>query len=211
MRAQCYNGTVPDVGRREENGMEDRRSAKEVFEETVRGCVRRDGVEDLLEWLEDSDFYTAPASTRYHGAHEGGLVEHSLAVYQELLGLVDHYGLEDEIGADSVAVCALFHDLCKVGCYKTEMRWRKDAQNQWEQYATYKFDEDFPFGGHGSKSVYIVQHFIRLEAEEAAAINCHMGAYDSTTYSNPSSAFSRYPLAWLLHVADEAATFLREE
>lgn len=185
--------------------------AKEMYVNAVRVRVHRKGVEDLLAWLDESDFFTAPASTRYHGAHAGGLVEHSLTVYTELAGLVAHYGLDTEISDESVAVCALFHDLCKIGCYKTESRWRKDADNQWEKYPVFKFDEDFPFGGHGSKSVYLVQHFIHLDPEEAAAINCHMGAYDSTTYSNPSAAFGEYPLAWLLHVADEAASFLHNK
>lgn len=186
------------------NGME---MARE-FEGRVAALIRRDGIDGLMGWLRDSDFYVAPASTRYHGAHEGGLLQHSLAVHDRMIGLIDHFGMADSISPESAAICALFHDLCKVGTYKTEMRWRKDAQNRWEQYPTYKFDEDYPFGGHGSKSVYLIQHFMRLEPEEAAAINCHMGAYDMTSYSKPSPAYSAYPLAWLLHVADEAATHI---
>lgn len=188
--------------------MENRMELVEKFEGLLREHVEREGLDDLIAWLRGSDFYMAPASTRYHGAHEGGLLEHSLTVYEELRGLVQHFGYEDEIGMDSVVLCGLLHDVCKVGCYKTEMRWRKDAQNRWEQYPTYKFEEDYPFGGHGSKSVYLVQHFVRLDPAEAAAINCHMGAFDSTTYSNPGPAFGTYPLAWLLHVADEAATYI---
>jgi hypothetical protein len=111
---------------------------------------------------------------------------------------------------ESIAIVSLFHDFCKIGVYKTEMRWRKDENNQWEQYATWKFDEDFAYGGHGSKSVYLVQSFLQLSPDEAAAINCHMGAWDSTTYSNPSPVFERNKLAWLLHVADEAATYLND-
>lgn len=179
---------------------------QEEFESTVRGCVKRDGVEDLLGWLRDSDFYSAPASTRHHGAHEGGLVEHSLAVYRRMVWLEDALG--DEVDPESAAICSLFHDLCKVGCYKTELRWRKDAQDRWEQYPTYRFDEDYPFGGHGSKSVYLVQYFMRLRPEEAAAINSHMGAYERTDYGNPSSVYAVNRLAWMLHVADEAASFL---
>ena len=197
-----------DGTREEVNEMENRMELVGEFEDRVATLICRDGIGDLMEWLRGSDFYTAPASTRYHGAFEGGLLDHSLAVHDRLCELVDFYGFGDEIGDESAAICALFHDLCKVGVYKTEMRWRKDAQNRWEQYPTYKFDEDFPFGGHGSKSVYLIQHFMRLEPEEAAAINCHMGAYDMTTYSKPSMAYNTYPLAWLLHVADEAATYI---
>lgn len=190
--------------------MENRMELVEEFEQRVKDLIHRDGIDDLMEWLRGSDFYTAPASTRYHGAFEGGLLDHSLAVHDRLCQLVECFDedLPDSLDNESVAICALFHDVCKVGCYKTEMRWRKDAQNRWEQYPTYKFDEDFPFGGHGSKSVYLVQYFMRLKPEEAAAINCHMGAYDMSSYSKPSAAYSTYPLAWLLHVADEAATHI---
>lgn len=189
--------------------MENRMELVEDFENRVATMIHRDGIGDLMEWLRGSDFFTAPASTRYHGAFEGGLLDHSLAVHDQLMDLAYFYA--DQVvkpDSESIAVCALFHDVCKVGVYKTEMRWRKDAQNRWEQYPTYKFDEDFPFGGHGSKSVYLIQHFMRLKPEEAAAINCHMGAYDMSSYSKPSTAYSAYPLAWLLHVADEAATHI---
>jgi HD superfamily phosphohydrolase YqeK len=164
-----------------------------------------------MAWIRESDFYTAPSSTKYHGSHEGGLLEHSLDVHDRICQLTDMFyddGSIDNIEDESLAICALFHDVCKIGCYKTDMRWRKNSRNQWEQYPTFKFDEDFPFGGHGSKSVYLIQHFMDLYPEEAAAINCHMGAYDMSTYSKPSAAFSAYPLAWLLHVADEAATHI---
>ena len=113
-----------------------------------------------------------------------------------------------QVSNETIAIVALFHDLCKIGTYKTEMRWRKDANNQWEQYPTYKRDEDFKFGGHGSKSMYIIQNFMKLTPEEAVAINCHMGQWDATTYSDVSSAYEDCPLAWVLHVADEAATYI---
>jgi hypothetical protein len=198
-----------DGTREEVNETMNRMELVEDFESRVADLIHRDGIGDLMEWLRGSDFYTAPASTRYHGAFEGGLLDHSLAVHDQLEFLSHMYeGQVGELDPESVAICALFHDLCKVGSYKIEMRWRKDAQNRWEQYPTYKFDEDFPFGGHGSKSVYLIQHFMRLQPEEAAAINCHMGAFDMSSYSKPSAAFSTYPLAWLLHVADEAATHI---
>lgn len=170
--------------------------------------IKRDGLTGLLAWLDGTDFYSAPASTRHHGAHEGGLVLHSLNVFAQLKKLCRWY--ECSADAESVAIVSLFHDLCKVGCYKTDLRWRKDQNNQWEQYPTYKFEEDFAYGGHGSKSVFLVQSFMRLTPEEASAINCHMGQWDATTYSNPTTVYERNKLAWLLHVADEAADFLME-
>ena len=173
--------------------------------------IHRNGLTDLMAWLEKTDFYTAPASTRYHGAFECGLVMHSLNVYTQLNSLAELYGLGEEDGLkdpnESIALVALFHDLCKVGTYKTCMKWRKDANDKWEQYATWVHDEDFAYGGHGSKSVFLIQNFMKLTPEEASAINCHMGAWDAGTYSNPSAVFERNKLAWLLHVADEAATY----
>lgn len=181
---------------------------KQEFLSIVDHNINRDGIWQLTEWLANTDFFTAPASTRYHGAHEGGLVLHSLNVYSQLKKLCKWY--ECDAPDESIAIVALFHDLCKVGLYKTEMRWRKDKNNQWEQYPTYKHDEDFAYGGHGAKSVFLVQSFMRLAPDEAAAINCHMGQWDATTYSNPTEVYRRNKLAWLLHVADEAADFLME-
>lgn len=179
------------------------------FKRIVSENITRDGINELMQWIDSSDFYTAPASTRYHGSHEGGLLLHSLNVYSQLKKLCAFY--ECDASNESIAIVSLFHDLCKIGVYKTEMRWRKDANNQWEQYPTYKFEEDFAYGGHGSKSVYLVQNFIKLTPEEAASINCHMGQWDATAYSNPTEVFCRSKLAWLLHVADEAADFLMEK
>lgn len=181
---------------------------KQEFLNIVDRDIKREGIWDLTEWLANTDFFVAPASTRYHGAFEGGLAVHSLNVHSQLKKLCKWY--ECEASPESIAIVSLFHDLCKIGCYKTEMRWRKDQYGKWEQYPTWKFEEDFAYGGHGSKSVFLVQSFIRLTPEEASAINCHMGQWDATTYSNPSPVYERNKLAWLLHVADEAADFLDE-
>lgn len=187
---------------------------KQEFLKIVERDVKREGIGELIGWLCNTNFFTSPASTRYHGAYEGGLAVHSLNVRTQLMQLAELYGLGEDDGIvnpdESIAIVALFHDLCKVGCYKTEMRWRKDKNNQWEQYPTWKFEEDFAYGGHGSKSVFLVQSFIKLTPEEASAINCHMGQWDATTYSNPTAVYERNKLAWLLHVADEAADFLME-
>lgn len=181
---------------------------KEEFIRIATENISRPGIDDLLSWLESTDFYTAPASTRYHGSHEGGLAIHSLNVYSQLKKLCNWYGCEAT--NESIALVSLFHDLCKADYYTTEMRWRKDQNNQWEQYPVYAINEKFAYGGHGSKSVYLVQNFIKLSPEEASAINCHMGQFDATTYSNPSPVYERNLLAWLLHVADEAATYVME-
>lgn len=185
-------------------------NVKEEFEKIARREISRPGIDKLLDWLEGTDFYTAPASSRYHGAYEGGLVLHSLNVYRRLKALNDFYKMDGgEYTDESLAVVALFHDLCKVGYYTVSTRNVKNEKTgQWEKVPFYKKQEQFPFGGHGSKSVYLVQHFMVLEPFEAAAINCHMGPWDRQDYGNPGEVFEYNRLAWLLHVADEAATYI---
>lgn len=178
---------------------------KNEFKSLVKHKIKREGIDNLMAWLDTTDFYVSPASTRFHEAFKGGLLLHSLNVYFELKRLCKLYSCRAT--EESLALVALFHDLCKVGCYKTELRWRKNKQQKWEQYETWKFDEDFAYGGHGSKSVFLIQSFMSLSAEEASAINCHMGQWDATQYSNPTAVYERNQLAWLLHVADEAADF----
>ena len=182
---------------------------RQEFIDIATSNIHRPGLSELIGWLVDTDFFTAPASTRFHGAHQGGLVMHSLNVYSQLKKLCGWY--DCDASEESIAIVALFHDLCKVGVYKTEMRWRKDKNNKWEQYPTYAFKEDFAYGGHGSKSVFLIMSFMALTPEEASAINCHMGRWDATQYSNPTEVYCRNMLAWLLHVADEAADFIMEK
>lgn len=179
------------------------------FLEICRTHIRRDGIEDLLNWLETTDFFEAPASTKYHGAHTGGLCEHSVNVWEEFCRLNMIYP-EIIVNMETVAIVTLFHDLCKIGCYKTELRNRKE-NGVWRSVPTYVFSEDFPFGSHGGKSVFLIQRHMPLTDEEAVAINCHMGAWDRSAGDyGVSNAYNRYPLAWLLHVADESATYIRE-
>ena len=155
-------------------------SSKEEFVEIFTSCITRDGADKLLDFLEHKcDFFTAPASARYHGAYEGGLCEHSLNVYHCLVDYLQRervqelYGLE--YGEESVAIVALLHDLCKVGCYKKGFRnVKNDATGQWEKVPSYTFDDPLPYG-HGEKSVYIANGYIRLTREEAMAIRWHMG------------------------------------
>ena len=178
-------------------------------EKFIQLCAKidRPGKAELFEWLESSDFFTAPASAKYHGSYEGGLVEHSLNVYDALMKLLTIYP-EIEVAEESVIITALFHDLCKVNMYKKETKYRKDENGKWEPYEAYTHDELLHYGGHGSKSVFILQNFMRVTPEEAIAINCHMGSWEDNPNIGP--AFEHCPLAWLLHVADESATFITE-
>lgn len=197
---------------------------RKLFIDTVHQYIKRDGIENLLTWLDSTDFYTAPASTKYHGACPGGLVEHCLAVYHELVflmsgynGFVDceyapkwHEKSDAKYTMENVAIAALFHDLCKIDTYKQEYRnVKKDGE--WVSEPYYTVHPDFQFGGHGSKSVYQCMRFIQLLPCEAAAINAHMGAFDMSTYNQPAAVYGENPLAWLLHVADESATYILDK
>jgi len=182
-------------------------NTKERFVSLCKG-INRPGIDDLMKWLSESDFYECPASTKFHGSYPGGLVEHSLNVYDELKKLLDIYDSVN-VPEESVLIAALFHDLCKANYYAAEKRNRKTEQGQWETYDAYITKEKFCYGGHGAKSVYLLQHFIKLTPEEAVAINCHMSSWDGNT--NIGSAYEQFPFAWLVHVADEAATFILEK
>ncbi len=179
---------------------------KQEFLSLCRENIRRDGLEDLLSWLQVSDFFTAPASTRYHGAYDGGLCEHSLDVYRMALKGIEAFG--QELSLESVTVSALFHDLCKVNFYKKDVRNQK-INGVWQEVPCYTVEEKYCFGGHGSKSVFLVQQFMKLKTDEAAAINCHMGfAPGGDAVRDAGNAYQAFPLAWIIHVADEAATYL---
>lgn len=175
--------------------------------------IRRDGAGAMLEWLKKSDFFDAPASSKFHGSYEGGLCEHSVNVYHRLRKLVDdYYPSLNKPSDETVAIVALLHDLCKVNYYSVEMRKRKDEYGRWEEYPTYTI-EDTLCMGHGEGSLYRVQRFLTLSLEEAAAINWHMG-YGDVRFrggdNTVSKAFAKYPLALLLHTADSMATSFDE-
>lgn len=171
--------------------------------------IKREGIDNLMKWLEASDFFTCPASSRFHGSYVGGLLEHSLNVYDELKRILSIYP-EIQVPEESVIIASLFHDLCKVNMYATEKRNRKNEAGQWESYDAYTIKEKFCYGGHGSKSVFLIQNFIKLTPEEAVAINCHMASWEDGAARTIGSAFEQFPFAWALHVADEAASYLRE-
>ena len=192
-------------------------SAKEEFIEIYRQNITRDGADALLNYLEHkSDFFTAPASARYHGAYEGGLCDHSVNVYHCLADYLarprvqELYGLE--YSAESVALVSLLHDVCKAGCYKKTFRnVKNDATGQWEKVPSYIFEDPLPYG-HGEKSVYIVNGFVRLTREEAMAIRWHMGFSGTEDNRTVGQALSQYPLAFALATADmEASYFLENE
>lgn len=186
-------------------------SVKNEFITQYNKYITRDGAKEFLSYLESTDFFTAPASSRYHGSYEGGLCVHSMNVFIELIRLMKAYP-EIKMTAETAAIISLLHDVCKIGCYKTSTRNVKDSNNKWIQVPYYEFKEDFCFGGHGSKSVYLIQKYMKLTDEEAVAINSHMGAYTKPTGdTSVSNAYRQFPIAWLLHAADESASYIREK
>ncbi len=190
-------------------------SAKQEFIEIYQKYIKREGAEKLLAHLmsPSSDFFAAPASTRFHGAYEGGLVEHSLNVYECLRDYMDRervkelYGLE--ASDETIAIVALLHDLCKMNFYKPGFRNVKDDNGVWQKVPTYEIDDKLPYG-HGEKSVYIISGFMRLTREEAFAIRYHMGFSGTEEPRNVGAAFEMFPLAFALSTADMEATYFLE-
>jgi hypothetical protein len=189
-------------------------SAKEEFITIYKQNIKREGADKLLEFLEKSDFFTAPSSTRFHGSYEGGLVQHSLNVYHCLKDYLSRPRTKELYGMDyseeTIAIVALLHDVCKVNFYTVEMRNKKnDATGQWEKVPYYAINDTLPYG-HGEKSVYIVSSYMRLTREEAMAIRWHMGFSGIEDKNTIGKALEMYPLAFALHVADMEASYFLE-
>ena len=189
---------------------------KDKFIKAYTENITRPGADKLLAWIESSDFFTAPASTRFHLSSPGGLLGHSLHVFERMKAICANEATItpgfNEPSMETIAICGLLHDICKANFYAVEMRNRKNDQGRWEQYPFYVVDDKLPYG-HGEKSVYIVSGFIRLSREEAMAIRWHMGFSDNDFKGGGYSvgnAFEKFPLAVLLHIADLQATYLDE-
>ncbi len=189
---------------------------QEEFRRIYTSEIRREGAAQLLEFLssENSDFFTAPASTKYHLSTEGGLLIHSLNVYHCLRDYLDRNRVKDVYGLsysdESIAIAALLHDLCKVNIYKTGFRNVKDSAGIWQKVPMYEIDDTLPYG-HGEKSVYMISGYMKLTREEAFAIRYHMGFSGSEDERNVGKAFGMFPLAVALSIADTEATFFMEK
>lgn len=189
---------------------------KEEFLSIYRENITRKGADKLLEYLlsEESDFFTAPASTRYHGAYAGGLLSHSLNVYHNLKAYLARERCSEvyhmpEYSDESIAISALLHDICKMNFYTVDYRNSKNEQGVWEKVPFYKIDDRLPYG-HGEKSVFLIQFFMHLRKEEAMAIRWHMGFSGPEDANTIGRALEMYPLAFALHVADMEATYFLE-
>ena len=184
---------------------------KQKFIEYYQANIHREGADRLLEWLQTTDFFTAPASTRYHCACPSGLVQHSVNVYEVMME--KHFDPETD-SAESFALCALLHDVSKAQFYKISTRNVKNEKTgQWEKVPYYTIEDAFPYG-HGEKSVFLIERFVRLKPAEATAIRWHMGGFDDAARGGNFSisvAYDKYPIAVKLHLADLEATYLREK
>lgn len=185
----------------------------------------RPGMDKLIEYIRKSDFYTAPASTRFHSCHEGGLLEHSLNVADCLLKKLDNpiwADILNEVGQKSIIISALLHDICKSNFYVVELKNKKvysdhgkksdsNGRYDWETVPGYAVDDKIPYG-HGEKSVMMIEEFMKLKPVERYAIRWHMGYTEpKENWNTVSLAIKKYPLVLAIHEADLESTYLIEE
>ena len=189
-------------------------SNEERFISIFKEKIHRDGSEKLLDYLcsDNCDFFTAPASTRYHGAYPGGLLEHSLNVYDCLCDYLARPRVREVYGVDyseeSIAISSLLHDLCKINFYKEGTRNVKE-NGVWKTVPFYTIEDELPYG-HGEKSVYIISGFMRLTRDEAFAIRYHMGFSGPEDANQVGRALEMFPLAYALCAADMEASYYIE-
>ena len=188
--------------------------SKERFIEIYNQHIKREGADKLLAYLcDNSDFFTAPASARFHSSYTGGLCRHSLNVYECLADYMARERVKNRYNLnasdETIAIVSLLHDLCKINTYKPSIRNVKDESGVWRQVPSFSYDDKLPYG-HGEKSVYIISGYMKLTREEAFAIRYHMGFSGNEDKGNVGSAFEMFPLAFALSTADMEATYFME-
>ena len=201
---------------------EDIERNKKEFISLIYSIEREFNKDRLIEWLENrSDFFTAPASSKYHGSYEGGLCNHSLNVYYSLKNLAQNflsYEIDQEgnqhfkYSEDSLKIVGLLHDISKANYYEKYFRNVKDEKGNWVQVPEYKVRDDrFIFGSKEQTAEFMVSNFIPLTVDERISILHSSGgqAYDSTQ-TNVATIFNACELTTLLHTADLLSTFVLE-
>ena len=179
---------------------------KDEFLELLKS-TKREGIENLIEFINKSDFFKAPASTRFHGSYEGGLLEHSMKVYEILKEKINKCCIDLKVPNESLVIIALLHDICKANFYKVDYRNAKNSLGEWEKVPYYTVEDTIPYG-HGEKSVMMITEYIKLTVEEKYCIRWHMGFTEpKELYNTIGSAYKKYPLALLMHEADLEATY----
>lgn len=194
------------------------------FEEKLKN-TKREGIEKLISFIRDSDFYTAPASTRFHSCHEGGLLEHSMNVRNCLINKKDNPTWKEilsNVDNESLEISSLLHDVCKTYFYVQEPRNKKiysekgskqdiGGRYDWETVMSYTIDDKYPYG-HGEKSVMMIEQFIKLKPIERYMIRWHMGFTEPKENWNAfTAAVKKYPAILALHSADLESTYLIEK
>ena len=190
---------------------------EKIINELKTVCKERKGINNLINYIENAcDFFQAPSSTIYHNNEVGGLAEHSWSVYNILKKKVEEYGLKTP--PDSVAICGLCHDFCKINFYELQKKWKKLSEDviengrlvskgPWGQEEIWVTNDTFPVG-HGEKSVIILQQFISLTPEEIIAIRWHMAGFEPSVHFNYPSGYpfreatKKYPLLTAIICAD---------
>ena len=198
---------------------------KQRFIDLCNEHIHREGLDKVLAYLEKSDFYTAPSSTRFHLNEDGGLCLHSMNVFEAACKIYNEMAkpaivngtssFTEEVNMESIAIATLFHDLCKIKLYHKTERWKKDDKNRWVSYPGYEVKDDFPLG-HGEKSCLMLSWYMRLKPEEMLAIRWHMGMFDMGESGTPLrmsffSATDKSPLVSIVHAADFLTSNLWEK
>lgn len=198
--------------------MAEQTTIKEKFIRLLRS-TNRAGIENVISWLEQSDFFVAPASTVFHGNYEGGLAEHSYEVALTAKDLRDMLikrkpEIEQQVSRESIIIAALLHDVCKTNIYKKTTKYRKNDYNQWETYEAYNVDYSELPVGHGEKSVIrLLRLGLEMTDDEILAIRWHMSAWDMPFQSveakgNLFVAKEKSPLLSIIQAADELTSAL---
>lgn len=195
--------------------VEEHEALKQRFVDIFTTKIKREGADKILAYLTSShcDFFDAPASTKHHGSYPGGLLQHSLNVYDCLVDILSRERYKSVYGIayseESIAIASLLHDICKTNFYVKDTRNVK-VDGKWETIPCYSIEDTLPYG-HGEKSVYIISGFMKLTRDEAFAIRWHMGFSDTDNKNAVGQAFTMFPLAFALSTADMEATYYLEK
>jgi hypothetical protein len=188
---------------------------KQQFIDIFNGNITRQGASDLLKYLlsDQSDFFEAPASTRYHLAYPGGLLEHSLNVYRCLKDYLSRESVRNAYqlipSEETIAIVALLHDLCKINVYQKSFRNVKDEQGKWSQVPSYDYQDKLPYGHGGGIGVYHLG-FHEIDPGRGVCDQVSYGLFDTEDKNNVGRAFEMFPLAFALSTADMEATYFLE-
>lgn len=198
---------------------------KQRYIEACHTYIKRDGLDRMLDYLEKTDFYTAPSSSNFHLNEDGGLCLHCLNVFDTACKIYDNIAAPNiqngnspftkSVSKESIAIATLFHDLCKVKFYQKKERWKKDSNGRWMSYPGYEVKDDFPFG-HGEKSCLMLSWYMRLTTDEMLAIRWHMGMFDVGENGSAQrlafyNATEKSPLVSIVHAADFLSSKLMEK